>query len=77
MSHLQQVLELVGDIRDCANRARDRGFVDQASALTLAADDIEHWATHADHSPAAANAEARARASQHFAEARAILRGIK
>lgn len=80
MTHLQHVLELVLDIRDCAKRARDLAFADRAEALGRIADDIEHWSSREERpsqSLLAANQAARATASNHFQETQRILKGIK
>lgn len=81
MTRLEHSAELVGDIRDCAMRARDLGFTDRSEALGRIADDIEHWASREERPSSphilASNKEARATASKHFQEARRLLKGIK
>jgi len=80
MTRLEHLLELVGDIRDCAGRTQDLGFNVAAQDLRHVADCIEHGAKREEHpsSPGlAANQEARATASKHFQETRRILKGIR
>lgn len=80
MTRLEHCLELVGDIRDCALRAKDLGFLDQSNELTLCAAEVEH-AAKASERPSlppvlAANQETRAKADEHFKNARKILKGL-
>ena len=81
MNRLEHCLDLVGDIRDCAGRARDLGFSSAADDLCHVADCIEHGAKR-DERPSmppvlVSNQEARATASKHFQEARRLLKGIR
>lgn len=72
--------ELIGDIRDCASRARDMGFVGLATVLNGQADELEYECIHQERpsSPILmANIEARETAAKHFQEARRLLRDIK
>lgn len=79
MTRLEHCLELVGDVRDCAMRARDLGFPVEADELSKAADKIEYQLTRSPSMPPvlAGNQVARATASKHFQEARRLLRDIK
>jgi hypothetical protein len=65
--------ELIGDIRDCASRARDLGHEHTAADLESVAQALE-YAERA--SSLAANREARETATGRFRAARAILRGV-
>jgi hypothetical protein len=81
VTRLEHCLELVGDIRDCAMRARDLCYPSVANYLCLAADAIENESKR-DERPSmppvlASNQEARATASKHFQEARRLLKGIR
>lgn len=78
MTRIEHCLELVGDIRDCAMRAKDLGLTG-AQLLNGVADTIEHDVRTAERpsSPIIAlNQETRATASKHFQETRRILKGI-
>lgn len=80
MTRLDHCLELVGDIRDCALRARDLGFGWASDNLGRTADALEHE-TKTQERPSlppvlASNQEARAKADEHFKNARKILKGI-
>lgn len=81
MTRLDHCLELVGDIRDCALRAKDLGFPVASQDLCHVADCIEQGARQ-DERPSlppvlASNQEARATASKHFRAARELLKGIR
>ncbi len=79
MTRLEHSAELVGDIRDCAMRARGLGFPIESEELNKSANQIEYRLTRSDSVPPvlAGNQEARATASKHFQEARRLLKGIK
>jgi len=79
VTRLDHCLELVGDIRDCALRARDLGFPDHARDLGGIADTLQWTIQHERPSlppVLASNQEARAKADEHFKNARKILKGI-
>lgn len=80
MTRLEHCLELVGDIRDCALRARDLGFHGANQDLWDISAQIEQGA-RTEERPSlppvlASNQEARAKADEHFKNARKILKGI-
>lgn len=81
MTRLEHCLELVGDIRDCALRAKDLGFSTAWQDLCHVADCIEVGAKGSERLSLppvlASNQEARATASKHFQEARRLLKGIR
>lgn len=79
MTRLEHSAELVGDIRDCAARARDLGFDAESEELSKVASQIEYQLTRSPSMPPvlAGNQVARATASKHFQEARRLLKGIK
>lgn len=80
MTRLEHCLELVGDIRDCAMRARDLGFGTHAVVINQVADQLEHITAQQERPSLppvlASNQEARAKADEHFKNARKILKGI-
>jgi hypothetical protein len=76
------ILELAGDIRDCAGRARDMGNQEQADRLHAIADELMslgRYKESRDSTPPgvfADNQEARKTATERFREARRLLKGI-
>lgn len=81
MTRLEHCLELVGDIRECAGRAKDLGKTDTYQRLSLVASDLEATLRQSERTTLppvlAANQEARATASKHFKAARELLKGIR
>lgn len=80
MTRLEHCLDLVGDIRDCASRAKDLGEHLAHLELNRIATGIEDGLRRKDKPSLppvlASNQAARAKADEHFRAARKILQGI-